>query len=495
MKLYVASEMREADRAAGEAGVPSLLLMETAGRSVADSVLRNFPDCRRVLVLCGKGNNGGDGYVAARHLHLMGRETTVLELPGESAAGDAAVARDACQAHLSLDTLERGSLAQALAGSDLVVDALFGSGLTRALEGDLAIVVEMVNACGLPVLSIDVPSGLSSDSPLPPGPHVHASLTVQLAGPKLSSALHPARAAYGEQEIVPIGIPHAILEEVSRVRLLDGGAAFGIPERRPDPHKYSVGTVLVLAGSPRYLGAAELACRGAYRAGAGLVTLAAEARLAAGWPEVVFSPLDWADGPLDALAGIDERRAQAVVAGPGLDERAVGHLPALLASRPVPWVLDASALRPDLALREAVRSHGRCVLTPHHGEAANLLGVAAGDVRADPVGAAGRIASEWNALCVLKGASTVVAAADGSLSVLPESHPGMATGGTGDVLAGVLGAFLAAGGEISARAEAAVVVHGMAGALAGEQLGIGLVAGDLVERLPLALRELAREPS
>jgi hydroxyethylthiazole kinase-like uncharacterized protein yjeF len=418
----------------------------------------------------------------------------VLELAGDT-DGDAGTARRACQAHLEARPLEPTTLESALAGSDLVVDALLGSGLTRALEGDLATVVDLVNASGLPVLSIDVPSGLSSDSPLPPGPHVNASLTVQLAGAKLSSALHPARAAYGEQEVVPIGIPHGILEKASRVRLLDAGAARGIPERRPDPHKYSVGTVLVLAGSPRYLGAAELACRGAYRAGAGLVTLAAEARLAAGWPEVVFSALDWANGPLDALAGIDERRAQAVVAGPGLDERAVGHLPALLASRPVPWVLDAGALRPEGELREAVRSHGRCVLTPHQGEAAKLLGVAAGEVRADPIGAAARIASEWKAVCVLKGASTVVAAADGSTSVLPESHPGMATGGTGDVLAGVLGAFLAAGGEIRARTEAAVAVHGMAGVLAGEELGIGLVAGDVVERLPLALRELTREPS
>ncbi|MEX2540390.1 MAG: NAD(P)H-hydrate dehydratase [Trueperaceae bacterium] len=492
MKLYRAAEMREADQAAAKAGVPGLLLMETAGRSVADSVLRNFPDCRRILVLCGKGNNGGDGFVAARHLHMMGRETTVLELAGAPPTGDAATTRTACLAHLAAGPLDRGSLELALESSDLVVDAMFGSGLTRALQGELADIVDSLNESGLPVLSIDVPSGVSSDRPLPPGPHVRATVTVQLAGAKLSSALQPARSAYGEQELVPIGIPFDILRRASRVRLLDAQPGAGIPERGPDPHKYTVGTVLVLAGSPRYLGAAELACRGAYRAGAGLVTLAAEARLAAGWPEVVFSALDWAEQPLTALAQIDGRRCQAVVAGPGLDERAVDHLPELLASRTVPWVLDAGALRPSPALRQAVRAHGRCVLTPHHGEAAKLL-EGGDEVRADPLGAATRIASEWNAVCVLKGASTVVAGADGDSGILPESHPGMATGGTGDVLTGVLGAFLAAGGELTARVEAAVAVHGLAGRLAGQALGIGMIAGDVVDHLPRALRELSGE--
>jgi hydroxyethylthiazole kinase-like uncharacterized protein yjeF len=495
MKLYLAEQMRQADRAAAEAGVPTLLLMESAGRAVADSALRNFSGCRRMLVLCGKGNNGGDGYAAARHLHQMGREATVLELTSATAAGgqareDANVARAACRAHVGTSRLDPDSLARALGENDLVVDALFGSGLTRALAGDLARVVEMVNRSGLPVLSIDIPSGLSADRPLPPGPHVQATVTVQLAGAKLSSALQPARAAYGEQEIVPIGIPATILEQASHTRLLDRSAAIGIPARRPDPHKYSVGTVLVLAGSPRYLGAAELACRGAYRAGAGLVTLAAEARLAAGWPEVVFSAVDWAREPLSDLAQIEERRARTVVAGPGLDERAVLHLPELLRSRPVPWILDAGALRPSSSLRDAVRSHSGCILTPHHGEAARLLGRPADEIRSDPLSAGSTIAAEWNAICVLKGASTVVAGPDGSLSVLSESHPGMATGGTGDVLAGVLGAFLAAGGDALQRCEAAVTLHGLAGRLAGKVLGVGMVASDLAERLPLALQEL-----
>jgi hydroxyethylthiazole kinase-like uncharacterized protein yjeF len=491
MKLYRAADMRAADAAAAEAGVPTQLLMEAAGRAVAESALRNFPASRRPLVLCGKGNNGGDGYVTARYLHLAGLEVTLLELTGDRPPGDAASARAACLAHLPSQPLDAEKLEPALADCDLVIDALFGSGLTRPLTGELERVVALVNAGRLPVLAIDVPSGVDSDRPAPTGPCIRATRTVQLAGPKLASVFDPARSAFGEQEVAAIGIPEAILEVTSSVRLLTADAGRGIPERARDAHKYQVGTVLVLAGSPRYLGAAELACRGAYRAGAGLVTLAAAARLPSSWPEIVFSELDWGSDPLASLAAIEERRSGAVVAGPGLDERALDHLPALLENRPVPWVLDAGALTPSPELRSAVRAHGRCVLTPHAGEAARLLGCAASEVTSDPLGAAATLAREWGATCVLKGGSTVVAARDGSLSVSTQGHPGMATGGTGDVLAGVTGAFLAAGGEQSMRVEAAVAVHGLAGALAGSESGIGMVASDLLERLPLALRQLS----
>jgi hydroxyethylthiazole kinase-like uncharacterized protein yjeF len=491
MKLYRAADMRGADAAAAEAGVPTELLMEAAGRAVAESALRNFPASRRPLVLCGKGNNGGDGYVTARYLHLAGLEVTLLELAGGLAVGAAANARAACLTHIPSRLLSAESLEPALVESDLVIDALFGSGLTRPLTGELERLVELVNASRRPVLAIDVPSGVDSDRPAPPGPCIRATRTVQLAGLKFASVFDPARSAFGEQEVAAIGIPEAILEAASSVRLLTADAGRGIPERERDAHKYQVGTVLVLAGSPRYLGAAELACRGAYRAGAGLVTLAAAARLPSSWPEIVFSELDWGSEPLASLAAIEERRSGAVVAGPGLDERAVDHLPALLENRPVPWVLDAGALSPSAELRSAVRAHGRCVLTPHAGEAARLLGCAPPDVTADPLGAAAAIARVWEATCVLKGGSTVVADRDGSLSVSTQGHPGMATGGTGDVLAGVIGAFLAAGGESLTLLEAAVTVHGLAGALAGSELGIGMVASDLLERLPLALRQLS----
>lgn len=496
MKLYKAAEMRRADRAAADAGVPTQLLMEAAGRAVADSALLHFPSCRRPLVLCGKGNNGGDGYVAARYLHIAGRQVAVLELAGEPKAGDAAVARSACRAHVATRPLDKDSLRRILGQSDLVIDALFGSGLQRPLEGQVAEIVGLVNDSSLPVLAVDVPSGVSADHPVPPGVHICATRTVQLAGAKLSSAFDPARAAYGQQEVADIGIPRQILERSSTTRLLgEEDAVRGIPPRARDAHKYQVGTVLVLAGSPRYLGAAELACRGAYRAGAGLVTLAAEARAPSSWPEIVFAQLDWDADPLAALDDIDEKRAGAVVAGPGLDERALDHLPSLLARRPVPWVLDAGALADSEELRAAVRSHGRCVLTPHAGEAARLLATGGSSVNSDPLTAAIRIASAWNAVCVLKGGSTVIAGPAGSIAVTAGGHEGMATGGTGDVLAGTLGAFLATEGELLTRVEAAVFVHALAGGRAGRRLGVGMVASDLVEAMPAVLADLANQGS
>lgn len=493
MKLYHAADMKRADQLAAEAGVPTSQLMDAAGRRVSQSVRRNFPEARRILILGGKGNNGGDGYVAARYLLEAGCEVTVLELPGDR-SGDARSARAALLERQPVTELEIDSLRSTLECCDLVVDALFGSGLSRPLAGGLAEIVALVNDSRVPVLAVDVPSGLSSDSPLSPGPHIIATRTVQLAGMKLASAFEPARSAFGSQEVADIGIPAPFLEQVSGVRLLGTEVGAGIPARPPDAHKYQVGTVLVLAGSPSYLGAAELACRGAYRAGAGLVTLAAEARLPSSWPEIIFTSLDWNKGPLEQLGQIGERRAQAVVAGPGLDRRALDYLPELLRRRPVSWVLDAGALEPRPSLREAVRNHGGCILTPHAGEAAKLLRVDAVEVRADPLAAASRVAEEWNAVCVLKGGSTVIAGA-GTLAVSVEGHSGMATGGTGDVLAGVLGAFLAApreaGVSVVGRVEAGVAVHGLAGRLTGEEMGIGMVASDLITKLPRALRLLS----
>ncbi|HEX7004176.1 MAG TPA: NAD(P)H-hydrate dehydratase [Trueperaceae bacterium] len=494
MMLFLGEEMRRADELAEEAGVPTRVLMEAAGGAVARSALHNFPAARRVLILCGTGNNGGDGYVAARYLLEAGAGVELLELPGER-RGDAQEARDSLAGKLSPTELDAGSLGAALERSDLVIDALFGSGLSRPLAGDVARLVDLVNRSGLPLLAVDIPSGVSSDSPHPPGSHIRANRTVQLAGAKLSSAFEPARSAYGEMELADIGIPKRILEEVSTTRLLGPEVGRGIPRRAREAHKYEVGTVLVLAGSAQYLGAAELTCRGAYRAGAGLVTLAAEARLASSWPEIVFAQLSWNEDPAERLEAVAERRAGAIVAGPGLDRRALPYLPRLLAARPVPWVLDAGALEPDPALRQAVREHGSCVLTPHAGEASKLLGCSAGDITREPLAAARRIAEEWNSICVLKGVGTVVAS-PGTVAVSTEGHEGMASGGTGDVLAGVLGAFLAAPGaeDPVPRVEAGVVVHGLAGRLAGEQLGIGMIASDLVARVPLAMRTLSGTP-
>lgn len=501
MKLFLAREMQAVDEAAAQAGVALMLSMESAGRAVAAAAQKHWPDRKRVLVLCGKGNNGGDGYVAARHLLLAGHRVTVLEVArsGEdSGSEESRTARAALLAQGSgrseAEELSEESVQAALETHDLIVDALFGSGLSRALEGLFKTVVERVNASGLPVLSIDLPSGSSADEAQPLGPHIRATRTVQLAAPKRSSVLHPAAEAYGAWEVAGIGIPEPTLEGGSKIEVLTPErVAAWLPTRPQDTHKYEVGTVLVVAGSKRYGGAAEMACRAAYRAGAGLVTLASEAQLPVSWPEIIFERIDWDEDAVAGLGEISEKRRMVRVIGPGLDERAVPVLPRIIAQSSVPTLLDAGALAGGKAWVNAVRNHGRCVLTPHAGEASGLLERSAGSIGADPIGAAQALAEKHHVVAVLKGATSVVAAPGGRVAVSSRSHPGMATGGTGDVLSGFIGAFLAGADDLFTRTCAAVFLHGMAGQQAAKRYGNGLIATDLLETFPGVWLELTGE--
>lgn len=263
------------------------------------------------------------------------------------------------------------------------------------------------------------------------------------------------------------------------------------PRRALDAHKYSAGTVVVVAGSARYLGAAELACRGAYRAGAGLVTLVAEARLASSWAEIIFEQV--AGKLLEQLASLDANRAQVRVIGPGLDGVGPAALAALILQTEVPTVLDAGALIRGDVWQHAVREHGRCVLTPHAGEAARLLDCSSESVIQTPRAAALSLAERYNAIVVLKGATTYIAAPDGRVLLSRRGHPGMATGGAGDVLAGVIGAWLARADDVHSRTAAAVYLHGYAGELAAARYGNGLIATDIAEHVAVAWCKLANE--
>lgn len=498
MKLFTAQEMQAVDQAAVKAGMNLLLLMEAAGRTVAEAALKHYPYAPRILVLCGKGNNGGDGYVAARYLRATKRDVTVLELassPDELTTRESKSARAAWLAHEGPTARLTDDALEALEHCDLIVDALFGSGLSRPLEGELARVVMRVNRSRVPVLSIDVPSGLDADQAKPFEVHIHAEHTVQLAGPKRASVLHPACEAYGSSEVVDIGIPANILEAHSDVELLEPSRVRAwLPKRALDTHKYEVGTVLVVAGSEKYAGAAVLTCHAAFRAGAGLVTLAGEARPDGLWPEVIFSALQWNEKPLQALADFPDKRQQVRVIGPGLDGRAQEHLRDLIRQSDAPTVLDAEAFSPADVWFDTVKAHGRCVLTPHAGEASRLLDRPTQDIREDPIGAAQHLAQKSGAVTLLKGATTVIASPDGRVALSTQSHPGMATGGTGDALAGVLGAFLAAGdaknSDLFERTAAAVFIHGLAGKLAGESQGYGLIASDVIAHVAHAVQEV-----
>ncbi|MFA7459525.1 MAG: NAD(P)H-hydrate dehydratase [Trueperaceae bacterium] len=516
MKLYSAAQMRDADARAVTAGVPTERLMDAAGAGAARCLLEAFPRAQHVVLLCGRGNNGGDGYVAAGYLSARGVKVTLYELEGERAGtGDAAAARAAYvaaggQPHSLTEHTYRSALAQveALApgsggqGDAVVIDALFGTGLSRPLAGWLGELVEGLAPAGLPVVSVDVPSGLNADLAEPTGPHVTADLTVELAGRKPASLFFPNRRAYGRCVLLDIGVPAAALEAASDVVILSAGhVAPLLPALDPAGHKYSAGTVCVVAGSPPYLGAAELACRAAWRGGAGLVTLTATERFGGAWPETVFRHLEPGAWP---PAGLEARSAGAMVVGPGLAPASLPALPAMLAWAPGPVVLDAGALEPGALLAAGTQLREvTAVLTPHAGEAARLLEAASSDgatehggalVGRDPLHAAGLLAQLHGAVVVLKGPTTVVSHPDGRTAVSTRGAPAMATGGTGDVLAGLLGALLARrGGAEHAfeRACLAVWLHGRAGELAAKQLGESLVASDVVAYLPPALAELA----
>lgn len=483
--------------------------MAAAGKAVAREVVSRFPEARRALVLCGGGNNGGDGYVAAGEL-LRELNVTVLEVSEEPRSAPAAAAR--------ASLLDRGGKPQALdtesvrswldgtsADEGVVVDALLGSGLRRPLEGRLEQVVRAVNEGDVPVVAVDVPTGVDADRATPPGEHVRADVTVQLAGAKVASVFHPARRAFSgarpeqpaEVVVIDIGIPSQVLADVSPTLLLDApSVAAWLPGRAATAHKYSVGTVTVVAGSNRYLGAAELVCRGAWRSGAGLVTLVAAERHPSAWPETVLvPPHDDGQWPPN---GLSEKSAGAMVIGPGLDPEAEGSLLArlgeLLAWAPGPVVLDAGALQPDVLLTALPLGEATTVITPHHGEAARLLAAIGNeiDIADEPITAARALTQATGAITVLKGATTVIVTPDGREAVSARGHPGMASGGTGDVLAGVLGALLAApGGDAFERCCLAVFAHGRAGEVAAEARATGLVASDLVDVMPRVLMGLA----
>ncbi len=487
MKLFTSAQMRQADEGAVQAGIPLKKLMERAGQAVAEATRRHFPEAEHFLLLCGKGNNGGDGYVAARFLQQAGKQVTVLEVSTEL-SGETNMARDLYLQTGSTGLLEAETLEAALQKCEVVIDALFGTGLTRALDTKLAEVVKKLNEAGKPILSVDVPSGVGSDSGALPGEHVKATRTLQLAGAKVSSSFYPARQAFGLWEVADIGIPKASLESLSGLELLTPQLVKPwLPKREATAHKYSAGTVLVIAGSARYLGAAELACRAAYRAGAGLVTLVAETRFTNSWPEIIFETLNWNDRPLETLQTIPDSRAQVRVIGPGLGDEVNRFLPDLIRRGNAVTLLDAGALLGHTIWTDAVREHGRCVLTPHVGEAARLLRVSSAEVIEEPLEFAQQLAEKCNAVVVLKGATTIIAAPDQRTAVSTRGHPGMATGGSGDVLAGCLGAFCAGVTDhLFERVAATVYLHGAAGELAAKVYGDGLVASDLIEMFPRA---------
>jgi len=480
--LLSVDEMYRADAAAAESGVPSLDLMEAAGTGVFREIQLRWPEPRPVAVLCGPGNNGGDGFVVARLLREAGWPVhlALLGVP-EKLKGDAAV-------NAKRWTGEIASLngPAVLDGCELVVDALFGAGLARPLEGAVRKVIEAINERNLPCIAVDTPSGVHGNTGEILGATPKAEVTVTFFRPKPGHFLQPGRGHVGDLAVVDIGIPAAVLDEVQPKTSVNGPALWGAryPWPAADSNKYTRGHA-VIGGGAEMTGAARLAARGARRIGAGLASIActpeAFAIYASDLPGTLVKPV--ADGATFAEFIADKRR-NAVLVGPGggvgpeTRERALAALEAEKAT-----VLDADAITvfaddPD-TLFAAIRSP--CVLTPHEGEFARIF-----DVTGDKLSRARDAAKVSGAVVLLKGADTVVAAPDGRAAIDASAPPDLATGGSGDVLAGFILGLLAQGMDAFDAACAGTWIHGAC----ASAFGPGLIAEDLPEAVPAVLRSL-----
>ena len=542
MKLVTAAEMGRIEKQADASGLTYAQMMENAGRAVAEALAERLPVAgRRVVVLVGPGNNGGDGLVAARHLHEMGAEVSIYIWKRDTTDDPnfaAVQERDIPIVHTDEDP-DFQRLVQWAEEADVLIDACLGTGLTRPLGGTLVEILGLVAAVigereEPPfVVAVDIPTGVNSDTGASDPATLPADLTVTFGLPKRGQFLFPGAAQVGELVVDDIGIPAEFAADINVEVTTDDEVAALLPDRPPDAHKGTFGSALVVAGSVNYTGAAYLAAAAATRVGTGLVTAAVPGPLhpiiASRLAEATYLVLPHDMGVIepDAVEVLEEHleNYDALLIGPGLTReepvaefvaeflltgegvsprhRPIGFVPAERAGeagekRPPlpPTVIDADALN-NLAQIEEWWKELRveqAILTPHPGEMARLLKTTVQKVQADRIATAQKAAQEWGQVVVLKGAHTVIAAPDGRVAVNPFANPALATAGTGDVLAGAIVGLLAQG---LAPFDAAVVgcyLHALAGELAAEAMGeAGVVAGDLLVTLPLAITDVVGE--
>ncbi len=517
MKVLTAEQMQAVDRRTiDKVGIPGVVLMENAGRGVAEEIVSRYSSHgqQRAVVMAGKGNNGGDGYVIARH--LLDNDWDVLTLVFASEgdiSGDAAVNLKAlvnCGAQILYIRTE-SELYEAVDEAEeftVIVDALFGTGLTKPLQGLFLDAIGWINCQVCPVVAVDIPSGIDGSTGRIMGAVVNADLTVSFAFAKIGQTTYPGARHVGELVVKDIGIPSQIVYETdAECFLVDDAAARALlPLRSMDGHKGTFGHLLVLAGSTGKCGAAVMTAEAGLRGGAGLVTLAcpknAQPVIASRLTEVMTVPLDEVNGEIAMLALEDVqaltagKQALAIGPGLGLGDEVSSLVRRMVQDTDLPVVVDAdglNALVGHLTVLDRQVDH-EVVLTPHPGEMSRLTGLSIAEIQADRYSVAREFAVQHGVVLVLKGARTLVTAPDGIVYVNTTGHAGMASGGMGDVLTGLIGSLLAQGLPAKHAATLGVFLHGLAAdRLLGTFGDAGLLATDVLYELPAARLALAEE--
>ncbi len=515
MKILTTDQMRQAEQDCARIGIATDILMENAGKAVAEEVkrIRGTTDQQPILILIGPGNNGGDGLVAARYLHDWGTEVSVY-LCSQRPPDDPNLKLVWEHKIICIEAAEDEGLNQLdklLSSAGTVIDALFGTGKVRPLSGIFQQVLERVKTAreerpSLHVIAVDLPSGLNADTGEVDPACPHADNTITLGFPKFGLFRFPGAEHVGKLTVVDIGIPSHLVEQTEAELITSAWARTVLPHRPLSANKGTFGRVLVIAGSINYIGAAYLACSGALRVGAGLVTLATPASLqpvlAAKLTEVTYLPLPESQpGIISAQAAQLIRRQlkdyNVLLMGCGVGQgqsTATFVRSVLLRSKlPLPFlVLDADALNILGKVPGWWRQlTGEAILTPHPGEMSRLAETSVNEVQSDRVGIARRLAAEWHKTIVLKGAYTVIAAPDGQARISPVANPGLASAGTGDVLTGVIAGLAAQGLPSFDAAALGVYLHAQAGEMIKEILGnAGMIATDLLTALPLVIKQI-----
>ena len=533
MKVVTAAEMRQIDQDTIEGiGIPGIVLMETAGSAIVRAIEQHYPRCQRIGIFVGKGNNGGDGIVIARQLVHAGRDVYLfLVSPPESFTGEAEInlqiakrltasfgLQAAPKGGLQIETIltdtgfyGTGTVPTTLASCELLVDAILGTGLRGTVRDPIANVINTLNNLATPILSVDLPSGLDADTGHPLGTCIQADRTITIGLPKRGLLVHPGAELTGELEVVDIGFPEQVVDAQNiKVNWTTAQQiSQWLPPRPPASHKGTYGRVLVVAGSTGMTGAAALASEAALRVGAGLVTLATPKHLnpilEGLLPEVMTLPLpETESGSLSASATsaileFSEKTKSVLAIGPGLSQHpdTVTLVHQLARENQeqglgLRMIVDADGLNAISQAPEIISLLNReTVLTPHPGEMARLTNTLVSTLEKDRIGTAQQFASESGVTLVFKGAPTVTGCRNGEVWINSTGNPGMATGGMGDVLTGVIAGLMAQGHASETAAVLGVYLHGLAGDIAAEALGMhGLIASDVLKAVPEAISSL-----